>query len=112
MMDMAYRIESCHLMLENVAYQMQNGADASAPAKLAALIALTKVQCTRSFEFCAREAAQILGGAACVRGGPGARIERLYREVRVNAIGGGSEEVNGTPLCCAHGSPRIRGRVI
>ena len=36
---------------------------------------------------------QILGGASYVRGGLGARVERLYREVRVNAIGGGSEEI-------------------
>ena len=41
-------------------------------------------------EFCAREAMQILGGAGYLRG---QRIERIYREVRVNAIGGGSEEI-------------------
>lgn len=35
----------------------------------------------------------MMGGAACVRGGPGEKVERLYREVRVNAIAGGSEEV-------------------
>ncbi|MCH7909507.1 MAG: acyl-CoA dehydrogenase, partial [Candidatus Hydrogenedentes bacterium] len=33
---------------------------------------------------------QIMGGAAYVRG---ERVERSYREVRVNAIGGGSEEI-------------------
>ena len=37
-------------------------------------------------EFCAREASQILGGASYVRGNP---VERLYREVRVNAIAPG-----------------------
>ena len=42
------------------------------------------------FEFCAREAAQILGGASYLRGDT---VERLYREVRVQAIGGGSEEI-------------------
>ena len=41
-------------------------------------------------EFCAREAMQILGGMGYMRGG---RVERIYREVRVNAIGGGSEEI-------------------
>jgi hypothetical protein len=35
----------------------------------------------------------MMGGAAGVRGGPGEKVERLYREVRVNAIAGGSEEV-------------------
>jgi acyl-CoA dehydrogenase len=41
-------------------------------------------------EFCAREAMQVLGGAGYLRGN---RVERIYREVRVNAIGGGSEEI-------------------
>ncbi|WP_226648762.1 acyl-CoA dehydrogenase family protein [Microbulbifer variabilis] len=53
-------------------------------------IALLKVQATETLEFCAREAMQVLGGASYMRGG---RIERIYREVRVNAIGGGSEEI-------------------
>ena len=50
-------------------------------------LALLKVQATQTMEFCAREAMQILGGAGYMRGN---RVERIYREVRVNAIGGGS----------------------
>jgi acyl-CoA dehydrogenase len=53
-------------------------------------LSLLKVQATRTMEFCAREAMQILGGAGFIRG---SRIERIYREVRVMAIGGGSEEI-------------------
>lgn len=53
-------------------------------------IALLKVQCSQTMEYCAREAMQILGGIAYMRGN---RVERIYREVRVNAIGGGSEEI-------------------
>lgn len=53
-------------------------------------LSLLKVQATRTMEFCAREAMQILGGAGFIRG---QRIERIYREVRVMAIGGGSEEI-------------------
>jgi acyl-CoA dehydrogenase len=53
-------------------------------------LALLKVQATKTMEYCAREAAQILGGASYIRG---CRIERIYREVRVQAIGGGSEEI-------------------
>ena len=53
-------------------------------------IALLKVQASEVMEFCAREALQILGGIGFMRGG---RAERIYREVRVNAIGGGSEEI-------------------
>jgi hypothetical protein len=52
-----------------------------------------KVHGTRMLEMCAREASQILGGNAYLRTGPGARIERIYRETRVVAIGGGSEEI-------------------
>ncbi|MEK9988094.1 MAG: acyl-CoA dehydrogenase family protein [Halieaceae bacterium] len=53
-------------------------------------IALLKVQASEVMEFCAREAMQILGGLGYMRGN---RVERIYREVRVNAIGGGSEEI-------------------
>lgn len=53
-------------------------------------IALLKVQASEVMEFCAREALQIMGGIGYMRG---SRSERLYREVRVNAIGGGSEEI-------------------
>lgn len=53
-------------------------------------IALLKIQGTRTLEYCAREAAQILGGASYMRG---CKVERIYREVRPNAIAGGSEEI-------------------
>ncbi len=53
-------------------------------------IALLKVQASETVEFCAREAMQILGGIGFMRG---SRVDRIYREVRVNAIGGGSEEI-------------------
>ncbi|MFT5609584.1 MAG: acyl-CoA dehydrogenase [Arenicella sp.] len=53
-------------------------------------LALLKVQASETMEFCAREASQILGGASYLRG---SKVERIYREVRVNAIGGGSEEI-------------------
>ena len=33
---------------------------------------------------------QVLGGAGYLRGSP---VERVYREVKVMAIGGGSEEI-------------------
>jgi acyl-CoA dehydrogenase len=53
-------------------------------------ICQAKVQATRSFEFCVREAARVLGGASCLAGD---LVKRLYREVRAQAIGGGSEEI-------------------
>ena len=51
---------------------------------------MLKVQATETMEYCAREAMQILGGIGYMRG---CKTERLYREVRVLAIGGGSEEI-------------------
>jgi acyl-CoA dehydrogenase len=43
------------------------------------------------FAMCgANEAMQVLGGAGYLRGHP---VERIYREVKVMAIGGGSEEI-------------------
>jgi len=90
--EMARRVESTHALLEQTAYQMNNlkGDDQSL---VGGPIALLKVQATKTMEYCAREASQIFGGASYIRGGVGERVERLYREVRVNAIAGGSEEV-------------------
>merc|ERR1719231_1770471 len=61
--------------------------------KLGGQTALCKAQCTKVFEYCAREAAQIFVGLSYSRGGQGERVERLSREVRAMAIPGGSEEV-------------------
>ena len=88
---MARRVESTHAWIEQLAYQYQCGESDS--KSLGGAIALMKVHATRNFEFCAREASQILGGSSYVREGKGQMIERLYRAVRVSAIGGGSEEV-------------------
>jgi len=89
--QMAMRAECCFAWAEQLAYFMSTGCP---HADIAPRIALCKVYGTQSLEYCAREASQILGGNSYQRGsGPGAAVERTYREVRVNAIGGGSEEV-------------------
>ncbi len=82
--DMYRQIIASQVWLEAAAHAMnENKAN---PGELA----LLKVQATRTLEFCAREACQILGGQSYMRGN---RVERIYREVRVQAIGGGSEEI-------------------
>lgn len=53
-------------------------------------ITKAKFFATQQLEYVAREAMQILGGAGYLRGN---RVETVYREVRVIAIGGGSEEI-------------------
>ena len=73
--------------------QAQMAALAPWGGQLGGQMALLKVNATKNMEFCAREASQIMGGSSYVREGKGQIVERLYREVRVNAIGGGSEEV-------------------
>ncbi|KAF4734529.1 hypothetical protein FOZ63_018977 [Perkinsus olseni] len=88
--EMARGVLATHTFIEDIVIRWPE----SSQSELAGRVALLKVQATKTFEFCAREASQILGGRSYLQGsGPGARIERLYREVRVNAIGGGSEEI-------------------
>ncbi len=84
LVDMDRRINACQAWLELLSWRLNEGDDPVAE------IAEAKVDATLTFEFCAREAAQILGGASYLRGDT---VERLYREVRVQAIGGGSEEI-------------------
>lgn len=82
--DMKMRINATDAYIQVISKQLADGIEPAGD------IALLKVQCSQTMEYCAREAMQILGGIGYMRGG---RVERIYREVRVNAIGGGSEEI-------------------
>ena len=93
--EMARQVEANHAALESLTYQMATFTKDEQNRLLGGECALLKLQATKVFEYCAREAAQILGGASYVRGGQGERVERLYREVRAYAIPGGSEEILG-----------------
>jgi alkylation response protein AidB-like acyl-CoA dehydrogenase len=90
---MARQIEATYNWLENMIFQCQCMEETEAMLKLGGAIAGLKAQSTQCFEFCAREASQIFGGLSYSRGGQGAKIERLYRDVRAYAIPGGSEEI-------------------
>jgi alkylation response protein AidB-like acyl-CoA dehydrogenase len=107
---MARQVEASYNWLENLVYQVrsfqyfhsihranaiqcQKMDDMEAMLKLGGAIASLKAQSTTTFEFCAREASQIFGGLSYSRGGQGAKVERLYRDVRAYAIPGGSEEI-------------------
>jgi len=90
---MARQIEATYNWLENVIYQCNMMNETEAMLKLGGAIAGLKAQSTTTFEFCAREASQIFGGLSYSRGGQGAKVERLYRDVRAYAIPGGSEEI-------------------
>ena len=82
--DMARQIAATQAWVDLCAWQVQNSCGQPAD------FALLKVQATQMLERVARDAAQVLGGASYITG---SKVERIYREVRVNAIGGGSEEI-------------------
>jgi acyl-CoA dehydrogenase len=88
LVDMVARVESARALVYDLAYRMQHGLGAD--ADLVARVCMAKVVATQAMQFCADQAVQILGGAGYMRG---TRSERLYREVKVMMIGGGSEEI-------------------
>jgi len=90
---MARKVEATHALLEQVVYQSTKYDTDTTTLRGGGIVALLKAQSTDTFEYCAREAAQIFGGLSYTRGGQGERVERLYREVRAYAIPGGSEEL-------------------
>ena len=84
LVDMAQKVAASQAMLELLAWRVDHGENPVAE------ICMLKNQATQTMAFCASEAVQIFGGAGYMRG---VKVERIYREVKVNAIGGGSEEI-------------------
>lgn len=84
LVDMQMRIESTRAFLEKIAWQVAQG-ESPIPQ-----ICMLKNHAVETMEICAKEAVQILGGAGYIRG---AKSERIYRETKVIAIGGGAEEI-------------------
>ena len=84
LVDMAQKIAASQAMLELLAWRVEQGESPIAE------ICMLKNQATQTMAFCASEAVQIFGGAGYMRG---VKVERIYREVKVNAIGGGTEEI-------------------
>jgi acyl-CoA dehydrogenase len=84
LVDMAQRVAASQAMLELLAWRLGQGESPVAE------ICMMKNQATQTMAFCASEAVQIFGGAGFMRG---IKVERIYREVKVNAIGGGTEEI-------------------
>jgi acyl-CoA dehydrogenase len=82
--DMTQKVAATQAMLELLAWRLGQGESPVAE------ICMMKNQATQTMAFCASEAVQIFGGAGFMRG---IRVERIYREVKVNAIGGGTEEI-------------------
>ncbi|MBI5256533.1 MAG: acyl-CoA dehydrogenase family protein [Burkholderiales bacterium] len=88
LVDMLRLIDAARCLVYDLAWRVEHRH--GDPAQLVARIALAKVQATQAMQFCADAAVQILGGMGFMRG---TRSERIYREVKVMMIGGGSEEI-------------------
>jgi acyl-CoA dehydrogenase len=84
LVDMAQRVAATQAFLELLTWRVEQGENPVAE------ICMLKNQATQTMAFCASEAVQIFGGAGYMRG---SKVERIYREVKVNAIGGGTEEI-------------------
>jgi acyl-CoA dehydrogenase len=85
--DMQMRISSTQAWLDKVTERADDG-DAS--ADWVAQVCMLKNHATQTMQFCADQAVQILGAMGFMRG---TKSERIYREVKVMMIGGGSEEI-------------------
>lgn len=88
LVDMATQLTTTRALLEDTAYRM--GQKELQGADLIAQISMSKNVATRTMQFCADAAVQTLGGMGFMRG---TKSERIYREVKVNMIGGGAEEI-------------------
>ena len=87
LVDMQMRISSTQAWLDAVTAR----ADADdAGADWVAHVCMLKNHATQTMQFCADQAVQILGAMGFMRG---TKSERIYREVKVMMIGGGSEEI-------------------
>jgi len=88
LVDMLTRIEAARAMLEETAWRLDHSPPGD--AQLVASLCMLKNVATRTMQFCADAAVQTLGGMGYMRG---TKSERIYREVKVNMIGGGAEEI-------------------
>lgn len=86
LVELVGRVRGAYAWLDQCVWRMQRG-DA-----IAADIAMLKVEATRTLERCARDAMHLLGQRAWTGA---SRVERIYKEARIFAIGGGTEEVLG-----------------
>ena len=86
--DMRGQIESTRSLLEGLAARLDDPGPAD--PDVVASVCMAKNTATRTLQFCADAAVQTLGGMGYMRG---SKSERIYREVKVNMIGGGAEEI-------------------
>ncbi|KAG5914110.1 hypothetical protein E4U53_004708, partial [Claviceps sorghi] len=81
--ELAHRIEAHWAWLEQLAYHIDASDQGWQDPRIASRIALLKVQGGQMLELAAREAAQIFGGAGYQKGGAGAAVEQINRDLRM-----------------------------
>jgi alkylation response protein AidB-like acyl-CoA dehydrogenase len=86
-------IEPVQAFLDQLVFILETSRKTGTPVNVGGMTALLKVISTHALEKCVREAQQILGGAGYSKTGKGQRIEQISRDIRVYAVGGGSEEI-------------------
>jgi acyl-CoA dehydrogenase len=84
LVDLVRGVHAAYAWLDHCVWRMQSGATPVAD------IAMLKVQATRTLERTSRDAMHLLGGSAW---NGTSRVERAYREARIFALGGGTEEI-------------------
>jgi acyl-CoA dehydrogenase len=87
LVDMQMRIASTQAWIDTITARADAG---DAGAEWVAQVCMLKNHATQTMQFCADQAVQILGAMGFMRG---TKSERIYREVKVMMIGGGSEEI-------------------
>lgn len=88
LMDMLARIDAARCLIYDLAWRLRERVGDQ--NQLVARTCMAKVLATQAMQLCADQAVQILGGMGFMRG---TTSERIYREVKVMMIGGGSEEI-------------------
>ncbi|KFY98526.1 hypothetical protein V500_01626 [Pseudogymnoascus sp. VKM F-4518 (FW-2643)] len=93
-LKMGRLIEPAFAFLEQLTWMMEESRKTGrTDIRIGGMTAMGKVMATRCLESCVREAQQVMGGLGYSKGGKGGRIEAISRDVRVMAVGGGSEEI-------------------
>ena len=81
--ELAHRVEAHWAWLEQLVYHINMSPLGWEDPQIASRVALLKVQGGQLIELAAREAAQVFGGAGYQKGGPGATVEQINRDLRM-----------------------------
>jgi alkylation response protein AidB-like acyl-CoA dehydrogenase len=81
--EVAHRVEAHWAWLEHIAFQVKSSSLGWQTPNIASQIALAKIQGGQMLEFACREAQQIFGGAGYQKGGRGATVEQISRDLRM-----------------------------